>query len=226
MVPALRFGLTGLALCALGWAGATATNLARADALVAASSAEMAAWTASRAMPAEGTWSVVREQLEDAVRIVPNDPSSQELLALVLASRLDKPEYPAAAHVHFSHALMLRPTSPYTWANMAELDYLEGNTGDDFELALRRAAFLGPQEPEVHRTVTDYGLAVWSEVRPETQAAIGGTLRAGLRRNPLEMLQISERRGRLALACRHLLGINSAPDPKWLQICQSTEAIP
>jgi hypothetical protein len=226
MANILRFGLTGLALLGLGCAAVTATNLARADTRVAASSVEMGTWIASATVPTSGTWGSVREQLEEAVSIVQSDPASYELLGILMSSRLGNPEYSKSAHVYFSHALQLRPTSPYTWANLVELDYLEGNTGIEFELAIRRAAWLGPQEPEIHTAVADYGLAVWTEVNPVTQRAISETLQSGLRRKPLEMLQISERRGRLALACRHLVGMSRAPDPKWLQICESTEATP
>jgi hypothetical protein len=46
---------------------------------------------------------------------------------------------------------------------------------------------------------------------------------AGMKRNPLEMLQIAERRGRLAVACRHFAGSPRLSLPKWFQLCQSTE---
>jgi hypothetical protein len=44
---------------------------------------------------------------------------------------------------------------------------------------------------------------------------------AGFRRNPLEMLQISERRGRLDIACRHLEGNTRMPDARWAEMCQA-----
>jgi len=210
----------------LAWVGVVAERSARADALMLEGSREMAAWTAGRMDPSEGNWRQVREKLEGAEGIEEMDPSTHELLGILYGIRLGDPEYVRAARVHLKRALALRPTSPYTWANLAEGAYLTGDTGSAFELALNRSADLGPAEPEVQRIVVDYGLAMWNELTPSTRASVERMLNAGLRRKPLEMLQISERRGRLAFACRHLVGSNRAPDPKWYQLCQSTEATP
>jgi len=88
-----------------------------------------------------------------------------------------------------------------------------------------RASELGPGEPELQRTVADYGLAVWNEVDSPLRDAIEGTVARGMTSQPREMLQIAERRGRLAVACRHaVVGTPRQSDTKWLQPCQSTEA--
>src|SRR5438876_7316446 len=50
--------------------------------------------------------------LEHAASLDSGDPSVHELLGLTS-------EYPADAAVYFRRALELRPTSPYTWANVA-----------------------------------------------------------------------------------------------------------
>src|SRR5205823_2599488 len=102
--------------------------------------------------------------------------------------------------VHLRKALELRPMSPYTWANLAAVDYHLGDTGKAFRSALVRAAELGPHEPEVQATIASFGLAVWNEVDAQTQAAIERSVAAGMRREPREMLQIAQRRGRLAIA--------------------------
>ena len=39
-----------------------------------------------------------------------------------------------------------------------------------------------------------------------------------------EILQIAQRRGSLAIACRHVAGTPRQTDTKWLHVCQSTEA--
>ena len=62
-------------------------------------------------------------------------------------------EYLMEADVHFTTALGLRPTSPYTWSNLAAVRYRLGDTGPAFERALANAAAMGPQEPEVQRNV-------------------------------------------------------------------------
>ena len=226
MRVAIRFAVFVPLLAGLGWAGVLATSLARADGAVLDASREMGAWAAARMQPERGTFDSVRERLELAQHLSPSDPTTQELLGILYSGRRDSAEYLSNGVVHFTHALQMRPVSPYTWANLAEVKYNQGDTGAIFQLALGRAAELGPSEPEVQRMMADYGLAVWNEVALPTRQVIDRMVGAGLRRNPLEMLQISERRGRLAIACRHLVGISRAPDPKWYPLCQSTEATP
>lgn len=149
-----------------------------------------------------------------------------ELRGLLGSQRNDSADEAEKAISHFHRALELRPVSPYTWANLGEAQYRRGEPGRNMELAFSRASELGPSEPGVQRTVADYGLAVWDEISAPTQGAIDRLLGAGFRRNPLEMLLISERRGRLATACRHLDGLTRAPDPRLALRCQGREATP
>ena len=128
------------------------------------------------------------------------------------------------AAVDFSDAIRLRPTSPQTRSNLAAVKYHLGDTGPAFQAALKHAGELGRFEPEVQSAVANFGLAVWNEVGPGTRASIEATLAAAMRRNPLEMLQIARRRGRLDIACRHIASTTRQIDPKWFQLCQSTEA--
>jgi predicted Zn-dependent protease len=123
----------------------------------------------------------------------------------------------------FERSLEARPGSPRTWANLAEARYLVGDTSPAFEKALVTAARLGKAEPRAQRVVADYGLAVWDEVGAATRATVEGAVAAGVRRNPLEMLQIAERRGRLSVACQYVPGTLRQPDPRVLRLCPSRE---
>ena len=161
------------------------------------------------------------ERLMAARRDVSDNPSVHELLGLMA---MRKAESAAQADVHFRKALELRPGSAYTWANIAALQYRIGDTGPEFETALVRAARLGPYEPEVQATVANFGLAVWPEASPGLKSVVEQVVRAGMRRNAPEMLQIAQRRGRLAIACRHLEGTPRQNNSKWSQLCQSMEA--
>jgi hypothetical protein len=218
-----RLAIAIPALVALAWATGAALRTGSADAIVYGASAEMATWAASHAQPGTQTWQWVHDDLERAARRTPDNPIVQELLGLLGARRLDRPEYLEEGLVHFKSAIDLRPTSPFTWANIADVKYQLGDTGREFETALVRAATLGPWEPQVQRTVANLGLAVWNEVAPSTRAVIDRMVAMGLRRNPAETLQISERRGRLDVACRHVSGIPSTTESKWSKLCQSTE---
>lgn len=224
MRNALRWAIAVPAVAGLGLLCAFVAQEGRSDAIAYKASAEMGTWSASHAQPGEQTWTWVRDDLNRAAQLDSKDPVVQELLGVLHARRHDRPEYIAQAIIHFRSALEMRPTSPYTWANLAEAKYRLGDTGKEFELALVRAAQLGPSEPEVQRIVADFGLAVWDEAKPETRLAVDRMVAAGLRRNPPEMLQISGRRGRLAVACRHAASVPRSSESKWSQLCLSTEA--
>ena len=225
MRAAIRLAAAAPLIVALGWAAIVVLNTARSDALVLEASTEMGTWAASRARPSPETWNAMHEKLQEADRIRSAGATGAELLGLLMSPRTDSFEHMSAGIVHLSRALALRPGSPYTWANLAEAQYRRGEPGRNLELALGRAVQLGPAEPGVQRLVADYGLAVWDEVTPQTRAAIDRMLAAGTRRNPLEMLQISERRGRLDTACRHLVG-QRTPDPRWTKLCPDREITP
>jgi hypothetical protein len=222
---AVRFVVTVPAAAVLVWCAAIATQQGRTDDILDDAGKEMGTWLASRSQPGEQTMGWVQEDLERAVKLQPSDPKSQELLGALKARRIERQEFLSESVVHFTNSLATRPTSPYTWANLAEVNYRMGKTTQEFENALRRASALGPAEPEVQRTVANLGLAVWNEVQPSTRAAIDRMVTEGIKRNPLEMLQIGERRGRLDVVCGHLKGAMRRPDSKWAQLCPSTEAI-
>ncbi len=152
---------------------------------------------------------------------VPYDPAPHELQAVVAVRRGGVDADARAAIEQAKLAAQLRPSSPYTWSTLVALEYRLGGTGPVFEAALRNAAELGPSEPEVERDVVDYGLAVWNEVAPDTHRAVEIVVTRAMERDPGGTLRLAAKRGRLAVACRHL---PSREDKQWLGICQSTEA--
>jgi hypothetical protein len=224
MGPAGRLAVTLPALTILGVIAFQALRAGSADAIVYAASGEMNSWKASGAQPGLQTWAWVHDDLIRASERAPSSPGARELLGILDAQRKDSTEYLGESLVALKAALQLRPTSPYTWGNVIEVMYVQGGAGRAFESALVKAITLGPWEPEVQRTVADYGLAVWDEVAPPTREAISAAVANGMRRNTKEMLQIAERRGRLAIACRRLPAEARTLDPESTQLCQGTEA--
>jgi len=209
----------------LGWASVYAVELGTAGEIVLGAGEEMSEWSAgTKAQPTPERLAAMRADLERAKGRTPADPAVHELLGLLDARSVGSQEYRGQAGVHFSRALVLRPTAPNPWANVAAVRYRGGDTGPGFEAALVRAAQMGPFEPEVQRVVANYGLAVYDEVAPATRRAIEAMVASGMRRKPLELLQIADNRGRLAVACRHLAGMPRPTDSKWTQLCQSLEA--
>ena len=168
----------------------------------------------------------MHNKLESALAILPSNPNTSELLGLLASQRSDSGEILDSAVIHLQRALALRPVSAYSWANLAEARYRRGEPGANMELPIARAVELGRAEPGVQQIIANYGLAVWDELTPQAQGQVDQMIGAGARRNPLEMLQISERRGRLGPVCKHLLGTQRTPDAKLAQICQSREITP
>lgn len=224
MAPAVRAALVVPALVLLAWLGAEAIRVGSADAVVYDAAREMATWSASGARPGVQTAAWIAADLERAGASVPADPNIEELLGALAMRRIDRPEFPDEALVHLRRAVELRPTSPYTWAAIVEAQYRKGDTGKTFEAALRRAAELGPAEPEVQRTVADFGLAVWADEAPETLQAVEAMVTGAMKRDAGEILQIADRRGRLAIACRHLADAPRRVDSEWYLLCRSREA--
>jgi predicted Zn-dependent protease len=222
MRQAGRFAISVPALAILGALAIQAVRSASADAIVYRTAVEMSTWTESGAPPSLQTWAWVHDDLVRATERAPDSPSAIELLGILDGQRKDSTEYQAEALVALKKALKLRPTSPYTWANVIEVMYVQGDTGEIFERSLVRAIKLGPWEPAVQRAVAYYGLAVWNEVKPATQEAIETAVSNGMRQNPKEMLQIAERRGRLAIACRWLPDEPRTLDRKSIQLCPGT----
>jgi Flp pilus assembly protein TadD len=164
----------------------------------------------------------VRGELEVAQRLARNDAAIEELFGVLYSERRSSVDFQEIAATHFTQALALRSSSPYTWSNLAEVRYRLGQTGGDFERILVGAEALGPNEPQVQRVVADLGLALWPELSASTQAAVTRAVASGMQRNPLEMLQISTRRGRLDIACPHLSAGARFPDPLWAKLCEKT----
>jgi hypothetical protein len=211
----------------LGWACLYAIHFGTSGGVVFNAAQEMSEWSAgAKSRPTAERLARLRGELERASEDDAADPAVPELLGLLYARSVDQQEYLGGAGVHFSKAVELRPTSPNSWANIAVIRYRSGDTGRVFESALVNAAQLGPFEPEVQGVVADYGLAVYEEVAPSTRRAIEAMVARGMKRKPLEMLQIADRRGRLDVACRHLAGFSRQTDSKVTQLCPSLEATP
>ena len=207
------------ALAIIAWMSVQVIGLASAGSVMHDASKAMDLWSGAKP-PTPETLAKLREDLQRVTYA--SDADVEELLGLAYL-RAGSPEYLDEARVHLLNALRLRPGSPYTWANLVTVDYRQGRTDKAFENALVRAQELGPYERDVQRAEAFFGLAVWDEIGPKAQAAVERSVAAGMKRNPLEMLQIAQRRGRLAVACRHFAGTPRLPDPKWSRICQSTE---
>lgn len=194
-----------------------------AEAQAYEASREVASWNGTE--PPRAGWDSAHERLAEAQALAPESPTVHELLGQLDAARGDSDERLRTALHEFRTAAALRPTSPYTWASVARLEYQSGRTGRDFEVALGTAAALGPSEPEVQRTVIDLGLATYAEIGADTRRAVDRSIDRAVRRNEKEVLTIAERRGRLAAVCARLTASSRAASRE-SGICQEAEEQP
>jgi hypothetical protein len=224
MGPAVRLPVALAAITGLAMLAVHASDLGRANSIVYDAAREVGTWTASGAPPAATTMAWVRDELGSAAQVTPDDPNLEEMLG-ELALRAPAGADLDEALVHFRRAATLRPSSPYAWADIVTVLYRQGDTGAPFEAALRSAAELGPAEREVQLVVADYGLAVWDEVAAPTRAAVESMVTGAMKRDPAEILQLAQRRGRLAVACRHIRDAPRRVDRQWLSFCGSRETL-
>ncbi len=151
----------------------------------------------------------IREALLDAQRLDAGNPTLAEqlgeLYALVVrgegANQFAGAQYDKALE-QYSRAVLLRPTSPYSWANLAWIKYQTGRVDAVFYRALENAARLGPWEPEVQFTVVDLGFATWDEMPTPLQPHIIELAKNTQRRHADKLASIAARRGRLAQVCK------------------------
>ncbi|QJR15670.1 tetratricopeptide repeat protein [Usitatibacter palustris] len=215
-----RYILVIPACAALVWLASGAVRLGFADTTTHESLRTMASWSARNIQPPLAEWLAVRNNLDEAALRSPNDPALHETLGVLLFQRAGTFEFVGLAHEKFVASLGLRPTSPYAWASVAAARYAQGKTDALFEVALVNAIALGPSEAEVQWTVADLGLAVWDDVSDATRRSIRTAIAAGMQRDPLGFLQVSQRRGRLDPACRHVAGNKRITDTKWVNLCE------
>lgn len=108
----------------------------------------------------------------------------------------------AKAFDQYSNAVVLRPTSPYSWANRAWTKYYLGQMDEALYAALTNAMRLGPWEPEVQFVVTDLGFALWETLPAEMRPKVLVVAQNAQNRYATQILAIAQKRGRLADVCK------------------------
>jgi hypothetical protein len=218
---AARIAVAIPAVLVLAALGLQAVRLGDSGETVYRASREMATWSSSGHEPDAAGVEWLVADLEAAGDEAPGDPNVEELLGTLARKRIDRPGYLDEALAHFRRAVELRPTSPYSWADVVAADYRKGDSSGEIQAAMRNAARLGPAEPEVQRTVIDYGLALWDELSPQARQAVEAMITDAMKRDPERTVQIAGRRGRLAVACRHAADAPRRIDAEWGLLCGS-----
>ncbi|MEO8383929.1 MAG: hypothetical protein ABI583_01705 [Betaproteobacteria bacterium] len=106
------------------------------------------------------------------------------------------------AFEQYSRAVVLRPTSPYSWANRAWTKYYLGQVDRDLYVAMQNAINLGPWEPEVQFVVVDLGFALWEEMPVDLRPQVLALAQNGARRYGAQIIAIAQKRGHLTDVCK------------------------
>lgn len=206
---AKRLWLALPAAAVLGFLALLAGRALLAEVALVGADREMRHWSEARGEPQAAQWHGARELIEQGLAWQQADPNLLEIAAQ-LHTRFDprgEPNYVERhelALLYLERALVLRPTSPYAWASLALTRYRLGRDPASVMVAARNAATLGPWEPEASYAVADAGLALWDELSASERAVVGHAIARAAQRNPVEVLRIAEKRGRLATSCQFL----------------------
>lgn len=150
---------------------------------------------------------LAQSRLENSLGLNPGDPGVLEDLGRLheLRTRALRGADTAAelglAMEYLRRSLRTRPTSPYTWANLAFVKSRLGILDDEFYHSIQNAALLGPWEPEVQLLLADIGFRYWNRMPKTAQDTIHAAIRRGLKRQDAKLFELASRYGRTDVMC-------------------------
>ncbi len=202
-------GLAGIAFLALlaGVAGARSW----ADLQAYQGRSFMATWEKRADRPAAAEWALAQTRLERALALDSGDAALTEDLGRLheMRTRAGLPESagPASATElgraldYLRQSLARRPTSPYTWANIAVVKSRLGEFDEELFRAIANAARLGPWEPGVQFALADLGLGNWARLPRATQDIVQGAIGRGLKRQDQALFDLAAGHDRMSVMC-------------------------
>lgn len=170
---------------------------------------EITGWAERRASPPPERLQEAITTLIDALALTPDDPTLIEHLGAALDLRANgspsgsesRRLYFEAALFYFRNAATLRPTSPYTWANILLAKYRLGEVDDEFFSAMRHALDFGPWEPAVQLIVADTGLGAWEKLDNGLRGRVKKNLQRAALRQADALARIAVDQRRIDLLC-------------------------
>lgn len=181
---------------------------------------EIDQWTSAARKPAKVELLWTAKHFLDSLDYASDNPWALEGLAALDLARMRASQVPLEAlavtrdaRARLRQALLLRPTSPFLWANLALTKLYLDEIDDELKTALRHADELGPWEPVVQQTTLFVGLAAWPDLDSGMRQALARSVERGARRNPRKTLEIVGSYGRFDLVCAiHEYQAVGAPD--------------
>ena len=202
--------LTGvIALALLAYLAALAAPIGMADLTAFGPRQTLARAERPFPLPADAEWLRGQELLSKALALDPGNPNFAENLARWherAASRLPARSPDAAAHLrqslrYFRRAAAARPSSPYTWSNIALIKLRLAEIDDELARAVTNSTQFGPWEPEVELAIADVMFIAGERLSPEARLAGRKLLINALRHQDEKLYERAVRYGRLALLC-------------------------
>jgi hypothetical protein len=129
------------------------------------------AWRVDPSQRSEQQYLVAKQTALVATQSQQNNALYQDLLAQVIEwgavfSYEEQELGLNAAKAHYLRASELRPYWPVTWASLVMVKWRQQQLDDELLLYLQTAANLGPQKPEVHTVIVEFGLALYRANHP------------------------------------------------------------
>ena len=204
-----RIGIALIATAVLGYCAFESARRGLADWSTMRWRHEIAGWAERRANPPPELLQEAITALIDALALTPEDPTLIEHLGTALALRAAGSQpgsesqrlYFAAALVRVRNAAALRPTSPYSWADIVLTKYRLGQIDDEFFGAMGNALTFGPWEPAVQLIVADAGLGAWERLDSGLRGRVSENLERAAVRQADTLARIATDHGRIDLIC-------------------------
>jgi hypothetical protein len=170
---------------------------------------EIAGWAERGTPPPPDRLQDAITALIDALALTPDEPTLIEHLGTALELRAAgaapgseaQRRYLEAALFHFRNAAALRPTSPYTWADILLVKYRLGQVDAEFFGAMRNALDFGPWEPAVQLIVADTGLGAWDRLDAGLRGRVSENLQRATLRQADALARIGTYHRRIDLVC-------------------------
>jgi len=169
-------------------------------------------------IPTAAQWRAAQPGLERAIALDPGNPSYHEALArwherytLRLSPQSEVgAAYREQARVYLRRALARRPSSPYTWANLAIVHQQLGIFDGEFQAAILHAGHFGPWEPEVQLGLAYLAFTADRELSEPARAATRAAMANAVRRYDKPLFDLAAAHRGLALLCT-VPGITVSP---------------
>lgn len=154
-------------------------------------------------MPPLWSWEQAHRYLRLAHQLAPFDPTVLEELGRIHQYRVvqeaegvppSEPEL-GKSLAYYRQSLALRPAWPYGWMGIMLLKITENQFDEDFAVAMKRAAALGPWEPGIQMGIAEDGLAVRDRLPEELRKLVMDTVEKGLQRESQYIMAVAEQYG-------------------------------